>query len=160
MDFQSNNMVQNLFGNQRIELAVRLILGVTFIYASYHKILAPAEFAKVVYGYGLFPHNTINLIAITIPFIELISGIALITGIFTRSASLIIMGMLIAFIMVISINIIRGHEFDCGCFSFATNQNANSAFYILGRNIILLIMGNCIILYRLDKPRLFVVTKE
>ena len=55
MDFQSNNMVQNLFGNQRIELAVRLILGVTFIYASYHKILAPAEFAKVVYGYGLFP---------------------------------------------------------------------------------------------------------
>ena len=146
MGIQLNKMYQILFGNQRLEFAARLILGVTFIYASYHKILAPAEFAKLVYGYDLFPHNTINLIAIIIPFIELMSGIALITGTFPRSVSLIIMGMLIVFIIVISINIIRGHEFDCGCFSLATNQNANSAFYILGRNFILLIMGICIFL--------------
>ena len=65
-------MVQNLLCNQWLELATRLLLGVTFVYASYHKILAPAEFAKIVYGYGLFPHETINLIAIIIPFIELI----------------------------------------------------------------------------------------
>jgi len=150
MGIQLNKMYQILFSNQRLEFAARLILGATFIYASYHKILAPAEFAKLVYGYDLFPHNTINLIAIIIPFIELMSGIALITGIFPRSVSLIIMGMLIVFIIVISINIIRGHEFDCGCFSLATNQNANSAFYILGRNFILLIMGICIFLYRLS----------
>lgn len=160
MGIQLNKMYQILFGNQRLEFAARLILGVTFIYASYHKILAPAEFAKLVYGYDLFPHNTINLIAIIIPFIELMSGIALITGTFPRSVSLIIMGMLIVFIIVISINIIRGHEFDCGCFSLATNQNANSAFYILGRNFILLIMGICIFLYGLDRPRLFVVMTE
>ena len=152
--FQLNKIAQYLLCNQWIELATRLLLGVTFVYASYHKILAPAEFAKIVYGYGLFPHETINLIAIIIPFIELISGIALITGICTRSAALIIVGMLIAFIIAISINIIRGHEFDCGCFSADTSQTSYSAWYTLGRNIILLMLGGYVFMYRLDKPRL------
>jgi len=159
MDIQLNNMVKNLFCNQWIELAARLTLGVTFVYASYHKILAPAEFAKLVYGYSLFPYETINLIAITSPFIELISGISLITGIYTRSAALIIIGMLIAFIIVMSINLIRGHEFDCGCFSLEANPTTNSARYILGRNIILLIFGAYIFMYGLDKPRLSVFMK-
>jgi uncharacterized membrane protein YphA (DoxX/SURF4 family) len=159
MGIQLNNIIKNLLSNQWIELAARLILGVTFIYASYNKILAPAEFAKLVYGYDLFPHETINLISITIPFIELISGIALITGIYTRAAALIIIGMLIAFIISISINVIRGHEFDCGCFSIETNQAAKSAKYILGRDIILLILGSYLFMYGLDKPRLSVFMK-
>ncbi len=159
MGIQLNNIIKNLLCNQWMELTARLILGVTFIYASYHKILASAEFAKLVYGYDLFPHETINLISITLPFIELISGIALITGIYTRAAALIITGMLIAFIISISINVIRGHEFDCGCFSTETNQAAKSAKYILGRNIILLILGSYLIMYGLDKPRLSVFMK-
>jgi uncharacterized membrane protein YphA (DoxX/SURF4 family) len=157
--FQLSKMVQKLLCNQWLELATRLLLGVTFVYASYHKILAPAEFAKIVYGYGLFPHETINLIAIIIPFIELISGIALITGICTRSAALILVGMLLAFIIAMSINVIRGHEFDCGCFSADTSQASNSAWYTLGRNIILLMLGGYVYMHRLDKHRLCVFMK-
>ncbi len=157
--FQLSKMAHNLLYNQWLELATRLLLGVTFVYASYHKILAPAEFAKIVYGYGLFPHETINLIAIIIPFIELISGIALITGICTRSAALIIVGMLLAFIIAISINVIRGHEFDCGCFSADTPQAFNSAWYTIGRDIILLMLGAYVVMYRLDKPRLCIFVK-
>ena len=160
MDIQLNNIVKNLLCNKWIELAARLTLGVTFIYASYHKIQAPTEFAKLVYGYDLFPHVTINLISITIPFIELISGIALITGIYSRSAALIIIGMLIGFIIVISINVIRGHEFDCGCFSMETNQAAKSGKYILGRNVFLLILGSYLFIYGLDKTRSSVSMKE
>ena len=160
MGIQLNNIIKNLFRNQWMELTARLILGVTFIYASYNKILAPAEFAKLVYGYDLFPPETINLISITIPFIELISGIALITGIYKRAAALIIIGMLIAFIISISINVIRGHEFDCGCFSVETNQAAKSAKYILGRDVILLILGSYLFMYGLDKPRLSVFMKD
>ena len=131
-----------------MELTARLILGVTFIYASYNKILAPAEFAKLVYGYDLFPHETINLISITIPFIELISGIALITGIYTRAAALIIIGMLIAFIISISINVIRGHEFDCGCFSAEQKGFASSPDVTLVRDVIYFIFGMQIVLFK------------
>ena len=150
-DFQLNNTFYKLLRNHWIELAARLLLGSIFIYASYHKILAPDEFAKIVYGYDLFPSETVNLIAIIVPFVELISGIALILGIYTRPAAIIIIGMLTAFVMAISINIIRGHEFDCGCFSSDTSQAVNSAWQTLGRDMIFMMLGIYIFAYGQEK---------
>jgi uncharacterized membrane protein YphA (DoxX/SURF4 family) len=140
--------MKNVFENNWIELAARWILGLTFIYASYHKILAPADFAKIVYGYDLFPHAVINLIAIILPFIELVAGFALILGIYPRSAVLIINGMLVAFIIVLSINLIRGHEFDCGCFSVKKAGFLSSTEAMLVRDIIYLILGMQVFIFR------------
>ena len=53
-----------------IEMTVRWLLGGAFVYSSLHKIAEPAKFAKVVYGYKLFPALSINLIAIILPFPE------------------------------------------------------------------------------------------
>ena len=133
--------------NSWIELAARWIIGLTFIYASYHKIFAPADFAKVVYGYDLFPHDAINLIAIILPFIELIAGLALILGIYPRSAVAVINGMLAAFIIVLSINLIRGHEFNCGCFSTKEAGYFSSTESTLVRDIIYLFLGLQIFLF-------------
>jgi putative oxidoreductase len=138
---QLSNVWQATLNNSRIELAARWILGLTFIYASFHKIISPAEFAKIVYGYGLFPEILINLIAIIVPFLELVGGLALILGIYPRSAALIFNGMLVAFITVLSINLIRGHEFDCGCFSTAKTGYLNSAKVALVRNIFYFLLG-------------------
>lgn len=142
-----NKVVKNALDNSWIELASRWILGLTFIYASYHKILAPADFAKIVYGYDLFPPAVINLIAIILPFIELVAGFALILGIYPRSAVLIINGMLIAFIVVLSINLIRGHEFNCGCFSVKNAGFLSSAEPTLVRDIIYLMLGIQVFLF-------------
>jgi uncharacterized membrane protein YphA (DoxX/SURF4 family) len=128
-------------------LAARWILGLTFIYASYHKILAPADFAKIVYGYDLFPNGIINLIAIVLPFIELVAGLALILGIYPRSAVLIINGLLVMFIIVLAINLIRGHEFDCGCFLIAEAGSFPSSGSTLIRDIIYLILGLQVFLF-------------
>ena len=144
---QLNRAMKYIFENSWIELASRWILGLTFIYASYHKILAPADFAKIVYGYDLFPHATINLIAIILPFIELVAGLALILGIFPRAAVLIVNGMLVAFIIVLSINLIRGHEFNCGCFSIKEAGYLSSAKPTLVRDIIYLMLGIQVFLF-------------
>lgn len=136
-----NNALKTVLENSLIELAARWILGLTFIYASYDKILAPADFAKIVYGYDLFPNNAINLIAIVLPFIELVCGLALILSIYPRSAALIINGMLVAFIIVLSINLIRGHEFNCGCFSVKKAGYLSSAEPTIVRDIIYFILG-------------------
>ena len=133
-----NNRLKNLLNNSWIELALRWILGITFIYASYYKIMSPMDFAKVVHGYGLFPEVLINLIAIMVPFVELIAGLSLLLGIYPRSAALIINGLLLAFILVLTINIVRGYEFDCGCFS-ATGKM--SPKMMVARDVIYLIMG-------------------
>jgi len=139
--------MKRILDNGWIELAARWVLGLTFIYASYHKILAPADFAKIVYGYDLFPNGAINLIAIGLPFIELLAGLALILGIYPRSAVLIINGMLAAFILALTINLIRGHEFDCGCFSAKEAGYFSSAGSTLVRDIIYLILGLQIFLF-------------
>lgn len=142
-----NKLLKTVLANSWLELAARWILGITFIYASYHKILAPADFAKIIYGYELFPYDAINLIAIILPFIELISGLTLILGIYPRSAVLIINGMLLAFIIVLSVNLIRGHEFECGCFSVKKAGYLSSAEPMLIRDIIYLILGVQVFLF-------------
>lgn len=128
-------------------MAARWILGFTFIYASFHKILSPADFAKIVYGYALFPHVFINLIAIIIPFLELVAGLALILGFYPRSAAITINILLLAFMAALTINIIRGHEFDCGCFSADQNGNSSSSKMTVLRDIFYFLCGLLIILF-------------
>jgi uncharacterized membrane protein YphA (DoxX/SURF4 family) len=142
-----NNVLSNILQNSWIELGARWALGLIFIYASYHKIIAPADFAKIVYGYDLFPAGIINLIALFLPFIELVAGLALILGIYPRSAVIIIIGMLAAFIVVLSINLIRGHEFDCGCFSVGETRYLASAESTLIPDIVFLFVGLHIFLF-------------
>lgn len=151
---------QGLWQIPWLDLAARVILGATFIYASYHKIIAPAEFAKLIYGYELFPAETINLIAIVIPFVELITGTALIIGIYPQSAALIINAMLVFFILIISINLIRGHEFDCGCFSVQSDRVADSPGIMLARNLGLLTLGIYINWYGMEHSRILVLFKH
>lgn len=143
-------MGKALIHHPRMQLAFRLILGITFITASLHKVIDPGKFAQIIYGYGLFPENLINLMAIIVPFLELFCGILLVLGIYKGGASLIVNIMLAGFIIAISTNLIRGYEFDCGCF---TNTAANDAFNsvdLLLRDILLLGMG--IMVFFSDRP--------
>ncbi len=142
-----SNLRQSIINSSWIELAARWILGLTFIYASFHKILAPADFAKIVYGYGLFPHVFINLIAIIIPFLELVAGLALIIGFYPRSAAIIINGLLLAFMAALTINLIRGHEFDCGCFSAEESGYSSSTEVTLVRDVIYFLLGLQVIFF-------------
>jgi len=158
--FLLTDAIKRLLHNPWLEMVARLILGATFIYASYYKIIAPADFAKLIYGYDLFPPQTINLIAIVIPFVELIMGTALIIGIYPQSAALIIDAMLVFFILIISINLIRGHEFDCGCFSVQSDRIPDSPSFMLGRNLVLLTLGIYILWYGWRRSRIFTLTRS
>jgi len=156
----NKNIYLKALDNPWIELVARWILGATFVYASYHKILSPAEFAKILYGYALFPGDLINLIAIVLPFVELISGICLISGFYPRSAALIVNGLLVLFITAITINLIRGHEFDCGCFSAGDSKPSNLAGLMLARNYFLLFVSFYILRFKREKLRVLSLVIE
>ena len=143
-----NKLIKTLYDNSWIELAARWILGVTFVYASSNKILAPAVFAKIIYGYDLFPAVFINLIAIIVPFLELVAGLALIVGFYPRSAALIVNAMLLVFITALSINLLRGHEFDCGCFSINSGAQESFAGPLIFRDFLILVLGLHVFFYR------------
>jgi putative oxidoreductase len=138
---------EGIFAISWLEWTARMFLGLTFIVASVHKISAPADFAKIVYGYALFPSYSINMIALVVPYLELVAGAALVTGIYPRSAALLLSVMLLFFIAVISFNLMRGHQFDCGCFSLNEGQQ-ESPVHLLMRDMVYLAAGGYVLWYR------------
>jgi uncharacterized membrane protein YphA (DoxX/SURF4 family) len=143
-----NDSFTHFFSSPRAELIGRWLLGIVFLTACFHKILNPAQFAKILYGYQLVPNDVINLTAIVLPFLEGYAGLALMLGIYPKSAALLINTMLIAFIVAISINLLRGHEFDCGCFSIRNTQGPSAAVTLLVRDVICLMGGIYIMAFR------------
>ena len=127
--------------NRNVLLVLRLILGISFIMASIHKIADPSAFAHIIYGYGLFPNDLINLIAIAVPFLEFVCGLLLVIGVYQGGAALIINAMLLGFIIAISINLIRGYDFDCGCFTNGISGEKSDPVSLLLRDFFLLGMG-------------------
>jgi hypothetical protein len=120
-----------------LAILLRLFIGITFVAASIDKIGDPGKFATIIYGYSLFPGWIINPSAIVLPFVELFAGLALLLGVVPRSALMIITSLLFVFIVAITINLLRGHQFDCGCFSLSETSTALSAFWLLVRDLAL-----------------------
>ena len=106
----------NKLASPWLTIRVQIALGVIFIAASLPKIVDPPSFAHMVYNYRIVPGSLVNLSALTMPWIELLCGVALVLGIWRSTARTIIATMLVIFIVAISINLFRGNAIDCGCF--------------------------------------------
>ncbi len=99
-----------------LSVAIRMILGGVLLWASYHKVLHPADFTNVIYHYKVFPSQAINLLVIYVPWIEVFLGLALITGFGHRGASFMAGLLFLSFIAVLSFNLYRDCPTICGCF--------------------------------------------
>ena len=125
-------------------LALRLIVGSTFIYASIHKLMHPNAFAQAVYNYHIVPDSLVNGLAVILPWLEIICGFLLVIGLFSRGSILIINCLLILFSMAVAINLYRGSDIGCGCFGSETGGLTISHFLV---NLLLLLVGIQILLY-------------
>jgi len=97
-------------------LVLRLYLGGLFVYASMYKITYPIEFAENIASYQIVPFWAVNMMAIVLPWTELICGILLIFGLRAKSAVCMIGAMLVMFIVAIALTLLRGIPIGCGCF--------------------------------------------
>jgi len=111
------------YTDPHVSVILRWAVGAIFIYASMDKLLNPSAFAVAVYNYRILPGGLINLVAITLPWLELICGILLIIGLFPRAGALILSVLLLIFFSALSINIYRGIDISCGCFSVSTGTD-------------------------------------
>jgi uncharacterized membrane protein YphA (DoxX/SURF4 family) len=113
------SLMKRYWDNQWVELLCRLLVGGVFVYASIDKILYPVEFAKVVYNYQMLPVALSNLVAMSLPWLELFAGLALLMGVLRKESALILSGLLVLFIVALSVNLYRGVDIDCGCLTLS-----------------------------------------
>ena len=104
-----------------LPLLSRFILGAVFIYASLDKIADPIAFSTNIDNYHITPIAINNLAALIIPWVELILGLCLITGVLLDGASILTMALLVFFIFIISQAYVRGISLNCGCFKTAVD---------------------------------------
>ena len=148
--------MSKFFNNKYLHTIIRLFLGFIFIYAAITKISDAEEFSQAIYNYKLLPLSFVNILAIILPWIELCSGILLIFGILVKENSAIIFGLLIIFIIAVTISLFRGLDISCGC--FGTVEGSKVGLLKILENIGLLILS--IILIKFDSKFLAISTSD
>jgi putative oxidoreductase len=128
-----------------LTVRVQIALGIIFVVAALPKIVDPPSFAHMIYNYKLIPWALVKPMALVMPWIELLCGLALILGIWKGTARTIVAAMLLTFIIAISINLLRGNAIDCGCFDVTaagktTEERLADMRFVILRDIGMLLM--------------------
>ena len=117
---------ENVRLRRYISLLSRWILGAVFLYLGANKALHPIEFLKVLRQYEITEQPLLlNGIAALLPWLEIFTAGALLTGRVVRGSALICLGMLLPFSGAILRRALALHaaqgtafcaiRFDCGC---------------------------------------------
>lgn len=126
---------------RRACLALRLLLGGLFLYASWDKILHPAAFASIVRDYRILPDALSNAVAISLPWLEAVLGALLILGRLMPGALALTNLLLLGFYAALVANAIRGVDIGCGCFSTAATAGDGGTAWYLFRDGLFLILA-------------------
>jgi uncharacterized membrane protein YphA (DoxX/SURF4 family) len=128
-----------------LTIRVQLALGAIFIAAALPKITDPPSFAHMIYNYRILPGSLINIASLTMPWVELLAGLALVLGVWKRPARWIVTALLVSFIIAIAINLARNNAIDCGCFDVSAagkthEERIKDMWFVVVRDLGMLLM--------------------
>jgi uncharacterized membrane protein YphA (DoxX/SURF4 family) len=117
--------------NPWVHRALGLALGGVFLYAAHDKILDPRPLVTIIWNYRILPPGPVNLMAVYMPWMELLVGVCLVTGFRRRAAALWATVLLLMFTVALGINAVRGVDVACGCFSTSATETNNAWLLVL-----------------------------
>lgn len=109
--------MKKMLSDKYFILLARIVVGFIFVAFGIEKIFEPAKFANEIGNYQILPEFLLNLVALFMPWMELVIGLFLLTGIRLKANSVIAGSLLLLFIVAISIAMARGLSISCGCSS-------------------------------------------
>lgn len=124
------NRALSLLSHPWLTVRVQIALGLFFVLACLPKLADPPSFAHMIYNYRIVPGLLVNFSALVLHWFELLAGLALILGLFRRTATAWIGVLLTVFILAIGFNLLRGNAIDCGCFDVnAAGKSIEERFF-------------------------------
>ncbi len=112
-----------------VGLLARVFLGAVLVYAGAVKIGSPLTAERAVQAYEILPMGVAGLIGLALPFVEVVLGLLLLLGLFTRPVAAVSTVLMLAFVVGIAQAWARGLTIDCGCFGGGGQVGADETRY-------------------------------
>ena len=105
-----------------ISIALRLLLAGVFLFAGISKATDPSRFALDIQGYRLVPERMLMPAALYLPWLEIVCGISILSGVGLRGGLVVTSALLSIFLGAMMSAVIRGVDIRCGCFGDAADR--------------------------------------
>ncbi len=99
-----------------LTLCLRVGLGTLLLYAGASKANYPFDLLASIRAYGLLDESAAVLLAMSLPWLEIVTGVCLVVGMASRSAYLVTLLMSCLFVAAQTSALWRGLLVSCGCF--------------------------------------------
>jgi len=121
-----------------LSLVCRLLFAAAFVLAGIGKMLDAAGFATVIFNYQILPAKMIYAVALIMPAVELLGGLALFCNVLVRGTLVALNALMIVFLAAMGLAMARGLDVTCGCFGGAGQTVSKET---LARDAALLVVG-------------------
>lgn len=97
---------------------LRALIGTVFMVSGYSKLTAPFQnFLSVIHNYDVIYGAPATLLAQILPWIEFVTGVFLLLGLWSRATLVSAWFMNLMFVLVLAQGLLRGLPLaNCGCF--------------------------------------------
>jgi uncharacterized membrane protein YphA (DoxX/SURF4 family) len=118
-------VIKKLLLHPLVVWGCRLIVAAVLIFAAVQKIWMPLEFARLIKEYHLLPDQVLNLVAVILPWLEIVCGLCFLSGLWLMGTAALLSSLNIIFVIAIAYRawLIMSStgvgffdlSYDCGC---------------------------------------------
>lgn len=131
----------------RLRKVLTLLFGGVFLLAGSLKLQDPQLFTMQVRSFEMMRDPWNAALALALPWLEILCGLAVITGDLRKGALVLLNGALLVFLAVMGWALAVGKQVDCGCFGTALQLKMPVEFAM---DAVLLILG-CWLLWTMPR---------
>lgn len=106
---------------------IEILVGLTFLWAGFLKILDPKAFLSSILTYDVFNYTLSVVASLVVPYLEMCIGVGLVLQVLKGGARFLATLILLVFIALLVQAALRGLDVDCGCFGL-TEKSSESGF--------------------------------
>ncbi len=109
-------IIARLVTHRSTVVACQAAVALVLLLAALTKIGEAGVFARQIHYYRLIPFGLENLVAITLPWIELLMALAILLRMNPRAGAVASAGLMALFVIIVGVSVARGLDIECGCF--------------------------------------------